>query len=112
MLTTTVTGSSTTFTSATDAGTVALHAEAANDILAAIAINDATNMLDAGIHAGKPGIPNLGADAAHDSQVEHAALIAATCVKLTAARELTATVAVEALTAGKAVILVPYVIGG
>lgn len=102
----------TTFTSATDAATIALHAESANDMLSAIAISAATNMWDAGQHAGLPGIPNLGADAAHDSQAEVAALIAATFVKLTAARELTATVAVEALTAGKAVIFVHYTIGG
>jgi hypothetical protein len=101
----------TTFTSATDAGTVALKAESANDLLSAIAISDATNVLDAGIHAGKPGYPNFGADAAHDSQVEVAALFAATVVKTTQARELTATVAVEALTAGKAVLFVEYVIG-
>lgn len=101
----------TTFTSATDAATVAFHVEGAGDLLAAIAISDATNMLDAGIHAGKPGLPNLGADAAHDSQVEVAALVAATYVKTTAARLITATVAVEALTAGKATLFVEYVQG-
>lgn len=102
----------TTFTSATDAGTIAYHAQSAGDLLAALAISDATNVHDAGIHAGKPGYPNLGADSAHDSQVELAALFAATQIKLTAARELTATVAVEALTAGKAVLFVEYVLGG
>src|SRR5688572_9982316 len=41
----------TTFTSAgADAGTIALHAQAANDIVAAIAISDASNVWDAGIH--------------------------------------------------------------
>lgn len=99
----------TTFTSATDAATVALKAQAANDLLSAIAISDASNVLDAGLHAGLPGFPNLGADAAHDSQVELAALFAATCIKMTAERELVATVAVEALTAGKAVLYVEYV---
>lgn len=100
----------TTFTSATDAATVALHAESANGLLAAIAISDASNVLDAGIHAGKPGYPNFGADAAHDTQVEVAALFAATMIKTTAARELTATVAVEAVTAGKMVLFAEYVI--
>lgn len=100
----------TTFTSATDAGTIAFMAEGAGDLQAALAISDARNMFDAGIHAGLPGHPNLGADAAHDSAVEVAALFAATNIKLTAARELTATVAVEALTAGKAVLFVEYVI--
>ena len=41
----------TTFTSAgADAGTIALHVQAADDIVAAIAISDATNVWDAGIH--------------------------------------------------------------
>jgi len=100
----------TTFTSATDAGTIAYHAQSANDLLSAIAISAATNMHDAGVHAGLPGFPNLGADAAHDTQVEVAALFAATFIKLTAEREITATVAVEALTAGKAVLFVEYFI--
>lgn len=101
----------TTFTSATDAATIALKAEGTGDLLAAIAISDSTNMWDAGIHAGKPGYPSLGADAAHDTQPEVAALFAASFVKTTAVREITATVAVEALTAGKAVIFVEYIIG-
>jgi hypothetical protein len=100
----------TTFTSATDAATIAYKAQSANDLLSAIAISDASNVHDAGIHAGLPGFPNLGADAAHDSQVEVAALFAATFVKMTAERELTATVAVEALTAGKSVLFVEYYI--
>lgn len=100
----------TTFTSATDAATIAVHIQSANDLIAAIAISDATNMWDAGIHAGKVGFPNLGADAAHDSQVEVAALFAATALKATAEREITATVAVEALTAGKAVFFCEYVL--
>lgn len=102
----------TTFTSPTsDGATVALHVQSANDLLSAIAISDSSNVLDAGIHAGKIGFPNFGADAAHDSQVEVAALFAATFLKMTAIREITATVAVEALTAGKAVIYVEYYIG-
>jgi len=100
----------TTFTSATDAATIAYKAQSANDLLSAIAISDATNVHDAGLHCGLPGYPNLGADAAHDTQVEVAALFAATMIKMTAERELTATVAVEALTAGKAVLFVEYVI--
>jgi hypothetical protein len=101
----------TTFTSASaDAGTIAIHVQAADDIIAAIAISDASNVWDAGIHGSKVGYPNLGADAAHDSAVEVAALFAGTMVKTTAIRELTATVAVAALTAGKANIFVEYVI--
>lgn len=100
----------TTFTSAADTATIALHAQAADDIVAAIAINDATNVWDAGVHGSKIGFPNFGADAAHDSAVEVAALFAASALKLTAERELTATVAVQALTAGKANIYVEYFI--
>lgn len=101
----------TTFESAgADAGTIAYHVQSANDLLAAIAISDATNMHDAGIHAGKIGYPNLGADAAHDSQVEVAALFAASLLKLTAEREIVATVGGQALTAGKAVLFVEYTI--
>ena len=103
---------STTFTSGTDAATVAFSLEGANDLLAAIAISDATNVLDAGRHAGKPGYPNFGADAAHDTQPEVAALFASTFLKTTADREITATVAAEALTAGKATLFVLYAIGG
>ncbi len=101
----------TTFTSATDSGTIAFHVEGAGDLLAAIAISDASNVLDAGLRAGKPGYPNFGADAAHDSQPEVAALHAATFVKTSAARLITATVAVEALTAGKATLFAEYVQG-
>lgn len=100
----------TTFTSATDAATVALKIQSANDLLSAIAISDASNVLDAGVHGGLIGYPNFGADAAHDSQVEVAALFAATYLKLTAAVQITATVAVEALTAGKMNIFARYVL--
>jgi hypothetical protein len=99
-----------TFTSATDAATVAFKVQSANDILSAIAISDASNVLDAGIHGTVIGYPNFGADAAHDSAVEVAALFASSMLKLTASRELTATVAVEALTGGKANLFVEYVI--
>jgi hypothetical protein len=102
----------TTFTSASaDAGTIALHAQAADDIVAAIAISDASNVWDAGIHGSKLGYPNLGADAAHDSALEVAALFAGVMLKTTAEREITATVAVAALTAGKAVVYVEYIEG-
>lgn len=101
----------TTFTSATDAATIALKLENTGDVLAAIAISDATNMWDAGIHGCKIGYPNLGADAAHDTQVEVAALFAGTFLRITTDCYLTATVAVEALTAGKAIIFLEYVIG-
>jgi hypothetical protein len=100
----------TTFTSATDAGTIAIHAQSANDIIAAIAISDSTNVWDAGIHGSKIGYPILAGGTATDTAVEVAALFAGSMLKLTAAREITATVAVEALTAGKVNIYVEYVL--
>ena len=102
----------TTFTSpTTDDATIAVKVEGTGDIVAAIAIDDASNIWDAGIHAGLPGYPSLGADAAHDTQPEVAALFAATFVKTTAVREVTATVAVEALTAGKAIFFFEWSMG-
>lgn len=100
----------TTFTSANDSATIALHVQGANDLVAAIAISDASNVWDAGIHGTLIGYPNLGADAAHDSALEVAALFAGVMLKTTAERQLTATVAVQALTAGKLNLYVEYVI--
>lgn len=82
----------TTLTSAGDTATIALHAEAAGDIVAAIAINDGTNPWDAGLRA----IKQLGTST--------------TATKLTAARAITATIAVEAVTAGKFVVFLRYVL--
>lgn len=98
----------TTFTSANDTATIALHAQGAGDIVAAVAIGAAGDVWDAGVRGSKIGFPNLGADAAHDSAVEVAALFAGVALKTTAEREITATVAVEALTAGKANIYIEY----
>lgn len=101
----------TTFTDGDqDAATIALHLQSANDIVAAIAVADASNVWDAGIRGTKIGFPNLGADAAHDSALEVAALFAGTMLKTTAVREITATVAEAALTAGKMNIYVEYYI--
>jgi len=85
----------TTFTSATDAGTIALGipTDDVAGIKAAVAISDGTNPWDAGIVEG-----------IQDGTA------AAFSVKTTAVRELTADVAVEALTAGKLVLFCEYVI--
>ena len=83
----------TTFTSATDAATLAVSALAANDIKSAVAISDAGNPWDAGYTEG------IQAGAA------------ANFIKLSAEKELVVTVAVEALTAGKLIIFAEYVIG-
>jgi hypothetical protein len=100
----------TTFTSTDDSATIALHAQGAGDIVAAIAISDSTNVWDAGIRGSKIGFPNFGADAAHDSAVEVAALFGGSMLKTTAVREITATVAVQALLTGKANIFVEYLV--
>jgi hypothetical protein len=74
----------TTFQSAgADAGTIALHVEGAGDIVVGIAIADGGNPWDAGLHMVVPVVS------------------VATMVKTTVAREITATVALQALTAGK-----------
>jgi hypothetical protein len=100
----------TTFTSAgADAGTIAIHLQTANDVVAAIAISDASNVWDAGIHGSKIGFPAL-ADTATETALVVAALFAGSVLKTTAEREITATVAVQALTAGKANIFIEYFI--
>lgn len=82
----------TTFTSAgADAGTIAIHAESADDIVAAIAISNGGNPWDAGKHEG------IEIDTA------------ATAVETTADRTLTVTVGAQNLTAGKLVLWVEYV---
>jgi hypothetical protein len=79
----------TTFTSGDpqdDLATIALHAQSANDLVTAVAINDGGGPWDAGLHAITVSAP----------------------IKMTAARELTATVAVAALTAGKLRLFAEY----
>lgn len=73
----------TTFASAASTATIALHAQAAGDIVVAIAINDGSSPWNA-------GLKNIVSDGN-----------AALTKKMTAARTITATVGVQALTAGK-----------
>lgn len=102
----------TTFTTAsTDAGTLALKVQGANDLVSAIAVSDGTNVWDAGVHGSLLGYPNLGADAAHDSSIEVAALFAGVMLKTTAERQLVATIAVQVFLTGKLVLYVEYVMG-
>jgi hypothetical protein len=82
----------TTFTSATDAATIALQAETANDVKAAIAISNGANAWDAGRVEGV----STGTTA--------------NMRKTTTERQLSAVVANEALTAGKLNLYVEYVI--
>jgi hypothetical protein len=79
---------------ASDNATIAISVEGANDIVSAIAISNGANPWDAGKHAiiPKANTPEL------------------TGIKATAARAITATVAVHALTAGKAEIFLYYVL--
>jgi len=80
----------TTLTSAGDLATIAIHAEGANDIVTATAIGAVGDIWDAGLHEG----------------VQDGAV--ANMIKMTAERTLTATVAVEDLTAGKFNVFVEY----
>lgn len=85
----------TTFTSATDAATIAISVEGANDVVSALAISNVANRWDAG----------------KQSIVPKANTPESTGIALTAAREITATVAVEALTAGVCTVFLYYVAG-
>lgn len=98
----------TTFTSATSAATIALKAEAANDLVAAVAINSGTSRWNAGL--GGLLVGNYAErTVAGDTAILSAASMAASFIKTTAEREIVATVGVEALTAGKMVIFVEYI---
>lgn len=98
----------TTFTSATDAATIALSAQSANDIVSALAISNGTNIWDAGVKGSIVGTPALDGNAR--TAIAGGAAEAAALIKTTAERELTATVAVEALTAGKLVVHAEYIV--
>jgi len=84
----------TTFTSATDAGTIALSIQAANDVISAVAISDGANPWD---------LTTLPVEGISKLETTSTWLITS------AARALTATVAVEALTAGVLHVWVEYI---
>ena len=77
----------TTFTSGTDAGQVAISVPTDGDVVASIAIDDVSTPWDAGLSS-----------------------LIGTSLKLTAARQLQIDVSVEALTAGKMVVILPYAV--
>lgn len=85
----------TTLTSSGDTATMAISVEGADDIVVAIAINDASNPWDA-----------LDGPAIAVNPVE-----SSTQVKTTSAQAITATVAVENVTAGKFYVNLGYIIG-
>lgn len=98
----------TTFASASaDAGTIAVHLQSANDVVAAIAISDASNVWDAGIRGSKIGVVAISGDA--ETALVATAADAANMLKMTAEREITVTVGGQALTAGKMNVFVEYV---
>lgn len=100
----------TAFTSATSAATIALKAEGTGDLVVGIAINSGSTRWGAGLGGCLPG-SYAEATVAGDSALLDAARNAGSYVKTTAVREITATVGVEALTAGKMNIYLEYVIG-
>ena len=81
-------------TAAADAGTMAVHIQSANDLVTATAVSAGGNIWDAGLRAITP----------KSNSPE------STGIKLTAAREITATIATQAFTAGKFVVFLHYVI--
>lgn len=91
--------------------TIALKSEGTGDLVAAIAISDGSNVWNAGLHGALPG-SYAEATVAGDTAILDAARNAGSYIKTTAERELTATVAVHALTAGKLVLFVEYAISG
>jgi hypothetical protein len=99
----------TTFTSATDAATIALTVQSAGDLKAAIAISTAGDVWDAGLHGCLPG-SYAEATVAGDTAILDAARKAASYILTTANRQVTAAVAVEALTAGVLDVFVEYVL--
>jgi len=102
----------TTFVSATDACTIAIHVEGAGDLVAAIAISDGTTVWDARIHGTLVKAGTGANDAAHDSAVKVIALEAAAMVKVADNEEVTFTLGgTEDLTAGRLNLWIDYVIG-
>ncbi len=85
----------TTFTSATDAGTIAISVVAANDVVSAVAISSGTTWDAAGAIEAIPKIETT-----------------ASWLTTTVPSAVTFTVAVEALTAGKMVVWVQYLYYG
>jgi len=82
----------TTLESSGDLATIAISAEGANDIVTATAINAGGDVWDAGFH-----------EAIQDGTI-------AAAIKTSAAKEITATIAVEDVTAGKFIVFVEYVV--
>lgn len=103
----------TAFTSAASTATIALKATGTGDLVAGIAINDASTPWGAAatLHGCLPG-NYAEATVAGDTAILDAARAAGSYLgPMSAEKELTATVAVQALTAGKLVLYVEFVQG-
>lgn len=101
----------TAFTSAASTATIALKVTGTGDLVAGIAINDASTPWAAGLHGC---LPNAYAEAtvAGDTAILDAARQAASWLgPMSAEKEITATVGVQALTAGKLILYVEFVQG-
>lgn len=83
----------TTHTSSGDSATLAIHVEGANDIVNAVAIGTGTPW-----------------DAGQRAIIPKATTPESTAVKTSAAREITVTIAVEAVTAGKFVLFLFFIV--
>lgn len=101
----------TTFTSGTSAATIALKVNSANDLVSAIAISDASTPWASGLHGCLPGAYAERTVAADTAILDAASQAGSWLGPLSAEKELIATVAVEALTAGKLLLVVEYFIG-
>lgn len=98
----------TTFTSATDAATIALTLQSAGDLKAGIAISAAGDVYDAGVRGCLPSHFALDGNAL--TAIAMSAAEAGSYILTTAERELTATVAIEALTAGELTLYVEFLV--
>jgi hypothetical protein len=99
----------TTFaTAGGDAGTIALQSAAANDLKAAIAVSDGTNVWDAGLHACLPGKFALDGNAL--TAIAMAAADAGACILTTSAVQPAVVVGGQALTGGILDLYIEYVV--
>lgn len=100
----------TTFTDgASDTATIAVgYTGAAGAFTAALAISDASNIWDSGLHGTKIG--NFALDGNSLTAIAMAAARATSCVKITAEKQIIFTVATATLTAGKMNVYVEYMI--
>ena len=94
-----------------DKATIALMASGANDLVSAIAIEDVSNVWDAGLHGTLAGSYAERAVSGDSAILDAASKATSMIGPVSAEKELTATVAVAALTAGKLILFVEYVQG-